>query len=126
MTVALHAVQFKPYPLLAWVAADYQDRPDMNTFTCLKVSLSHTETTAELGQGNSSSGGAFWALATGRKATNSRAFPRTSGLLLGEPRFMTMGPLLWQSMPPYFSTHPARSIKYGKHKSQRTAGRGLS
>lgn len=85
MSVALHAVQFKPYPLLAWVAADYRDRPDMNTFTCLKVSLSHTETTAELGQGNSSSGGTLWALATGRKATNSRAFPRTSGLLLSEP-----------------------------------------
>lgn len=42
MTAALHAVQFKPYPVLAWVAADYWDRPDMNMFTCLKVSLSHT------------------------------------------------------------------------------------
>lgn len=35
-------------------AAASWDRPDVNMFICLKISLSHTQTTAELGQGNSS------------------------------------------------------------------------
>lgn len=41
MTVALHAVQFKPYLLLAWAPAASWDRPGMNMFICLKVS--HTQ-----------------------------------------------------------------------------------